>query len=453
MPRQTVPLSDKEIRNAKLEPGKTIKALFDGGGLFLEIHANGAKRWRMKYRIGDKEKRLTFGTYPIVSLREARERRDEAKKLLANSTDPGAVREKQRESAKTEEEERKAELERETATFEKATWEWFNAWSLDKAPSNAERIKGRLMADVLPWIGQKPIADISSADIFQTCDRIQKRGAKDTAHRVLGYLDAIFKHVIAVDSADKTIYEGKRQARIPSGVNPCTNLRGRNVHLLEPSPPKKHFAHFRDGRTGGVSPVKLGEYLRAVDGFTGSYIVHAALRLAPLLFCRPGELRRAKWSEFDLEGRKDWCFTISKVKQGDEPHKLTVPLPHQAVQILEELRPLTGEGEFVFMGHRDRKRPMSDAAVNAAIRRLSFDTQREITGHGFRHVAASLLRELGYRDDLVEEALGHKKPGIAGVYGHAKYIEERRAMMQTWADYLDKLKAGADVIPLRGNAA
>jgi hypothetical protein len=251
---------------------KSLKALFDGGGLFLEIHANGAKRWRMKYRVGDKEKRLTFGTYPAVSLKEARERRDEAKKLLTNGADPAEVREEQRESAKAKREEQKAELERETATFEKAVWEWFNAWSLDKAPSNTERIRGRLVADVLPWMGQKPIADISPADIFQTCDRIQKRGATETAHRVLGDLDAIFKHVIAVDSADKAIQEGKRQARIPSGVNPCTNLRGRNVHLLEPVPKKRHFAHFRDERTGGVSPVKLGEYLRAVGGFTGRAI-------------------------------------------------------------------------------------------------------------------------------------------------------------------------------------
>jgi integrase len=202
-----------------------------------------------------------------------------------------------------------------------------------------------------------------------------------------------------------------------------------------------------------VSPVKLSEYLRAVDGFTGSCVVHAALRLAPLLFCRPGELRKARWAEFDLEGRKDWCFAVSKAKPGDEPHKLTIPLARQAVRILEELRPLTGEGEFVFMGLGGRNRPMSDAADNAAIRRLSFDTQREISGHGFRHVAASLLRELGYRDDLVEEALGHKKPGIAGVYGHAKYIEERREMMQAWADFLDRLKAGAEVIPIRGSAA
>jgi integrase len=429
-----MPLSDTAIRNAK--PGTKPLRMFDGGGLYLEISTAGGRLWRFKYRFEGKEKRLAFGAYPVVSLKEARERRDEAKRLLANGADPGAVRKAQK-AAKRAEQDHAAE------TFEKACWEWFDAWKVNKARSNVDRIKGRLVADVLPWLGPKPIADISPADVFQTCDRIQKRGAKETAHRVLSYLDAIFKHVIAVDSADKAVQDGKRQARIPSGVNPCTNLRGRNVQLLEPSPPKKHFAHFRDERTGGVSPAKLGEYLRAVDGFTGSYVVHAALRLAPLLFCRPGELRRARWSEFDLEDRKDWCFTVSKVKQGDEPHKLTVPLPRQAVRILEELWPLTSSGEFVFMGHRDKNRSMSDAAVNAAIRRLSFDTQREITGHGFRHVAASLLRELGYRDDSIEEALGHKNPGIAGVYGHAKYIEERRAMMQAWADYLDKLKAGA----------
>jgi integrase len=439
-----MPLTDTAVRNAK--PASKILRLYDEGRLYLEVTPSGGKLWRLKYRFEGKEKLLALGKYPIVSLKEARERRDEAKKLLANGTDPGAIKKAQKAA-------RRAEQDHAAKTFERAALEWFDAWKIDKAETNTERIKGRLTNDVFPWIGRKPIASISPADVFQTCDRIQKRGAKDTAHRVLSYLDAIFKHVIAVDSADKAIQEGKRPARIPSGVNPCTNLRGRNVHLLEPVPKKRHFAHFKDERTGGVSPVKLGEYLRAVDGFTGSYVVHAALRLAPLLFCRPGELRRMRWAEIDLDGRKDWCFTVSKMKAGEEPHKLTVPLSRQAMRILEELRPLTGAGEFVFCGHWDRTRPMSDAAVNAALRRLSFDTQREVSGHGFRHVAASLLRELGYRDDLVEEALGHKKGGIAGVYGHAKYIGERREMMQLWSDHLDRLKSGAEVIPLRGMAA
>jgi hypothetical protein len=282
MPKRTLPLSDKQVLNAKAEPGRSV-TLFDGGGLFLEIRADGTKCWRMKYRFADKEKRLYFGTYPAVSLKDARDFRGKAKKLLIDGEDPGAAKEKQRENTKAEREERKAELEREAATFEKAAWEWFDAWQGNKAPSNVEKIRKRLMKDVLPWLGKVPIADVKPHHIFQTCDRIQKRGAIETAHRVLGDLDAIFKHVIAVDSADESIGNGEREARIPSGVNPCANLRGRNVRLLEPSPPQKHFAFFEDKRTGEVSTAKLGEYLRAVDGFRGSYVVHAALKLAPML--------------------------------------------------------------------------------------------------------------------------------------------------------------------------
>ena len=438
-----MPLTDTAIRNIK--PATKTLRLYDEGRLYLEVTPSGGKLWRLKYGFQGKEKLLALGKYPTVGLKEARERRDEAKKLLSNGVDPSEARKAQKAAIQ-------AEQTYAMETFEKAAWEWFNTWKVNKASSNVEKIKGRLVKDVLPWLGQRPVAEVTPADIFQACDRIQKRGATETAHRVLGDLDAIFKHVIAIDSASQEVQKGRRQARIPSGTNPCTNLRGRNVRLLEPSPPKKHFAHLADERTGGVSTIKLGEYLRAVDGFTGSYVVHAALKLAPLLFCRPGELRKARWSEFDLIERKDWCFTVSKAKPGEKPHVLTVPLPHQAIEILEDLQPLTGGSEFVFMGHRDKKQPMSAAAIGAAIRRMGFSTQEEITPHGFRHIAASLLRELAYRDDLVEEALGHKKPGIAGVYGHAKYVDERRSMMEAWADYLDKLKAGAEVIPLRERA-
>jgi integrase len=182
-------------------------------------------------------------------------------------------------------------------------------------------------------------------DVFTTCERIQQRGAKETAHRILGYLDAILKHVVTEDAKNEDIANGLQSPRITS--NPCADLRGRNVRLLEPSPPKKHYAYFKDERTGAVSPAKLGEYLRAVDGFVGSYIVHAALKPAPMLFCRPGELRKARWKAFDLEAR-EWSFTVSKAKPNEEARKLTIPLPRQAVTILEELHPLTWEREAFF---------------------------------------------------------------------------------------------------------
>jgi integrase len=443
MPKKVSPLTDKEVRNAKPEPGKRIKALFDGGGLYLEV-SDDVKRWRLKFRAEGKGKLLSLGTYPEVSLGEARVKRESIRKKLEAGIDP--VEEKKAEKA-AEVADRKAEQARETETFGRAAMEWFDAWKTDKAPSNVDKVWGRLQKDVLPWIGDLPVSGVRKHDIFNVCDRIQKREAIETAHRVLGYLDAIFSAVIANDTKDKDIEEGRKLPCI--AANPCDDLRKRSAQLLQPAPAKRHFAHFRDERTGGVSPAKLGEYLRAVDAFSGSLQVLAALKLAPMLFCRPGELRKAKWREIDWD-TGTWSFTISKAKPGEQERKLVVPLPRQALEILEDLCPFTEpQSEFIFMGHRDPKHPMSDAAVNAAIRRLGFDTQNEISGHGFRHVASTLLYEKSYSSDAVEKSLGHGKRGTRGVYDHAQYLEQRIPMYQAWADYLDKLKAGAEVIPLR----
>jgi integrase len=429
-----MPLTDTAVKNAK--PADKPFKLTDEKSLYLYVMPAGGKLWRMQYRFGGKQKVLAFGTYPAVSLREARERRDEARKLLSNGVDPGEVKKAQKATVDAQDEE----------TFEKAARSWFDTWKVGKALSNSKRVGERLENDVLPWLGKKPISEVREYDVFATCDRIQKRGAIDTAHRVLGYLDAIFAHVIAEDAKDEAIYDGTKQKRIKS--NPCKDLRERNVPLLQPAPPKKHYAHFKDTRTGAVSTAKLGEYLRAVDAFSGTMQVWAALKLAPLLFVRPGELRKARWSEIDL-GRAEWSFTVSKAKAGEAAQKLVIPLPRQAVTILEELRPLTGAGEYVFRGHWNKDRPMSDAAVNAAIRRLGFDTRKEISGHGFRHVASTLLYEQGYPSDAIEKSLGHRIGGVKGEYDHAQYFRDRVPMMQAWADFLDKLKAGADVIPIR----
>jgi integrase len=438
-------LTDTTIKNAK-PPAKPFK-LADEKGLYLLVNPSGGKLWRMKYRFEGKEKLLAFGVYPDVSLKEARERRDEARKLLANGADPGAVKKAQKAIIE-------AEQAREADTFGRAAMAWFDAWKTDKAPSNVDKVLGRLKKDVLPWIGDLLLSNVKEYDIFTTCDRIQKRGAIETGNRVLGYLDAIFSHVIVEDGRNEDIANGLKPKRIEK--NPCDELRKRNAPLLQPSPSKKHFAHFKDERTGGVSTAKLGEYLRAVDAFSGSLQVLAALRLAPMLFCRPGELRKAKWREIDWD-TGTWSFTISKAKPGEQERKLVIPLPRQAVEILEDLRPFTEpQSEFVFMGHRDPKRPMSDAAVNAAIRRLGFDTQNEISGHGFRHVASTMLYGQGYSSDVVEKSLGHKTRGIRGNYDHSGILdgvfEQRRSMYQAWADYLDELKAGAKVLHMPARA-
>jgi integrase len=450
MPKRTLPLSDKQVLNAKVESGRKISTLFDGSGLFLEIRADGTKCWRMKYRFGNKESRLYFGTYPAVSLKEARDFRDKAKKLLINGVNPGAVKEEERKSTKAKQKEHEAELERNAETFAKAAWAWFEDWRKDKAPSNVSKILGRLEKDILPWLGDKPLMDVTPHDVYATCARIQERGALETGNRVLGYLDAIFKYVLTEDAKDESIAKGEKSPRLT--INPCANLRGHNVTLLKRSPPKRHYAHFAE-RTGEVSTAKFAEYLRGVEGFKGSLVVFSALRLAPLLFCRPGELRKARWRDINLE-QAEWVFQVSKKKPGEKERYLYVPLSRQACAILKDLFPLTGSSEFVFTGARTPKTPMSDAAVNAAIRRMGFDTQQDVSGHGFRHIAASLLRELGFPDSHVEESLSHKvNKGVAGEYDHAKYQEQRRVMMQAWGDYLDKLKAGAEVIPLYGGQA
>ncbi|MDR1647775.1 MAG: integrase arm-type DNA-binding domain-containing protein [Zoogloeaceae bacterium] len=432
-----MPLTDTAVKNTK--PADKPFKLTDEKSLYLHVMPTGGKLWRMQYRFEGRQKVLAFGAYPDVSLKEARERRDEARKLLANGTDPGAVKKAQKKAVKVEQ-------ERQGEIFEKVAQEWLEAWRVDKAPANVERVWGRLAKDVLPWFGKTPIHDIGGDDVLTVCKRIQSRGAIETGHRVLGYLDAIFSRVLAQDAANKDIEEGRKLRRITR--NPCTDLRKRNVHMLQPSPAKKHFAHFRDEHTGGVSTARLGEFLRAVDSFKGSYQVLAALRLLPMIFCRPGELRRMKWADVRLE-ESAWGFDVSKKKPGKEPRRLIVPLPRQAVAILKDLQPLTGNGEYVFQGHWDKGKPMSDAAVNAAIRRLGFDTQKDVSAHGFRHIASTLLYEQGNNSDPVEKSLGHKTRGVKGEYDHAQCLNERAPMYQRWADYLGKLKAGADVIPLR----
>jgi hypothetical protein len=271
----------------KPDSGKRIKALFDGGGLYLEVSAD-VKRWRLKFRAGGKGRLLSLGTYPEVSLGEARAKRESIRKKLEAGIDP--VEEKKAEKAVAEAEAASCKMEQVPAeTFRRAATQWFDAWKVNKAPAHVDRVWGMLQKNVLSWIGDLPVSGVRRHDIFSVCDRIRKRGAIETAHRVLGYFDAIFKHVIVVDTKNEDIEEGRKPPRIIA--NPCEVLRGRDNHLLQPVPPKKHFAHFKDERTGSVSTAKLGEFLRAVDAFSGSLQVLAALRLAPMLFCRPGELR------------------------------------------------------------------------------------------------------------------------------------------------------------------
>ncbi len=403
-----MPLTDLAIRKAK--PASKPIRISDEKGLYLEVSPSGGKLWRMKYRYEGKEKRLSFGTYPDVSLADARERRDAARKLLANGADPGEVRKA-----------KKAEkLERAATSFEIVAREWFEAREATWAPSHSRRLIRRLENDVFPWVGSKPISEIAAPEVLSVVRRIEGRGTLDTAHRVLQDFGQVFRYAVATGRAER---------------DPTGDLRG----ALPPAA-GGHFASITD-------PVSVGELLRAIDAFKGTFIVKCALTLAPLLFVRPGELRQARWDAFDLD-KAEWRYLVTKTKT-----EHIVPLATQAVATLQELNILTGKSEFVFPGARSKGRAMSDAAINAALRRMGFDTRTEITGHGFRAMARTILHEvLGFAPEIIEHQLAHQVPDALGTaYNRTKFLKERKAMMQKWADYLDELKSIARGAQLHGN--
>jgi integrase len=403
-----MPLTDASIRN--VTPGKKPIKLFDGGGLYLEVSPTGGKWWRIKYRFDGKEKRLSLGVYPDVSLKDVRERRDTVRKLLANGIDPSENR-KAKKSAR-------ANVV--ANGFEVVAREWFNKYSVNWARDHSKRIMRRLERDIFPWIGSRPISAVNAQELLTVVRRIEDRGALETAHRALGNCGQVFRYAVATGRAIR---------------DPCGDLRGA-------LPPVKsdHFAATTD-------PKRVGEILRALDGYQGTFTVRCALRLAPLLFVRPGELRKAAWADVNLE-TQEWRYVVTKT---DTPH--IVPLSWQAVNILSELQALTGRGRYVFPGARSNGRPMSDNAILAAMRRMGIDKE-EMSGHGFRAVARTILDEvLGVRPDFIEHQLAHSVRDPNGrAYNRTAHLPERRKMMQQWSDYLDKLKIGAEIIPLERSA-
>ena len=404
-----MPLSNTAIANAKA--GEKPYSLTDERGLSLQIQPAGGKWWRFRYRFIGKAKMISFGVYPDVSLKDARERRDAARKLLADGVDPGENRKVQK----------AAKVERAANSFEAIAREWFVKHQPTWAASHADKIIKRLENDVFPWLGGKPVAEITAPDVLTVLRRIEGRGTNDTAHRASGNISQVMRYAIATGRATR---------------DPVPDLRGA-------LPPLRH-----DNFAAITEPAKVGELLRAFEAFQGTFVVKSALLLAPLVFVRPGELRTALWADFDFE-KAEWRYFVTKTKS-----EHLVPLANQAVAILGDLRALTGHGKHVFPG-RDPQKPMSEAAVNAALRRMGFDTKTEITGHGFRAMARTILHEeLHQKPEVIEHQLAHKVPDSLGpAYNRTKFLKERRAMMQLWADYLDKLKVGADVIPLHGSAA
>ena len=398
-------LTDKAVKGAK--PTEKQYKLPDGKGLFLLVLPTGGKYWHFRSKVGGKEKLISFGTYPEVTLAEAREKRDTARKQLANGIDPGEVRKAQK----------AAKLEEGTNTFEAVAREWHQKFKAKWSVNHAKAIFTRLEQDVFPFIGVRPIAEIKAPDLLAVLRRIEPR-TLEGAHRVKTACSQIFRYAIATGRAERDPVPDLRGALLPV----------KNNHMAAPTEPKE------------VAPL-----LRSIDGFNGSFVVKCAMQLAPLLFVRPGELRHAEWAEIDLDVA-EWRIPGAKMKMGIDH---LVPLSVQAIEILKALHPLTGSGMYVFPCNRSPLRCMSENSVNAGLRRLGYE-KTEITGHGFRAMARTILDEiLGFRPDIIEHQLAHAvKDPLGRAYNRTSHLVERRQMMQVWADYLDGLKVGSKEVPL-----
>ncbi len=399
-------LTDTGIK--ALKAGQKPRKHFDAASLFLLVTPNGGKWWRFKYRFGGKEKLISFGTYPEVPLKDARNKRDQARRDIAADIDPGIKRKAEKDSKSVQA----------ANSFEVIAREWFTKHESSWVASHSSKIIRRLERDVFPWLGSRPISEVTAAELLSVLRRVEGRNALDTAHRTLQNCSQVFRYAVATLRAKR---------------DPTTDLRGA-------LPPVKQSHH-----PSITEPKAIGELLRAIDGYSGSFITQCALKLAPLTFVRPGELRKAEWAEFDLDGT-EWRIPAERMKMR-ELH--IVALSIQAIQVLRELHALTGTGKYVFPGARTNGRPMSENTVNAALRRLGY-TSDEMTGHGFRSMASTRLNEQGWNRDVVERQLAHaERDDVRAAYNYAEHLSERRKMMQHWAEYLDTLRNGtANVIPI-----
>lgn len=393
------PRNELFFRSAK--PKSTPFKISDGGGLYMQVESHGSKLWRLAYRFDGKQKLLSFGKYPLISLRRARELRDDAKKLLAEGIDPSAVKKAER---------RNRSLSR-ANTFKVIAGECLAKWKLggfaQPTLDKKEWLLGFLNAD----LGDMPIVDIKAADLLDVLQKIETKGHYETARRVRSTVGAVFRYAIATGRAERDI---------------SADLRGALI-----TPTTRHHPAITE-------PKKIGALLRAIDGFEGHPTTQAALKLAPLLFVRPGELRMAEWAEFDLKG-KVWRIPAHKMKMRRDH---VVPLSKQAVQLVAAIRSESGSSTYVFPSARSGKRPMSENTLNAALRRLGYSSD-EMTAHGFRSMASTRLNESGqFPPDVIERQLAHQEQNeIRRAYNSAEHLPERVRMMQYWADYLDKLRA------------
>ncbi|RDI99520.1 DUF4102 domain-containing protein [Dyella solisilvae] len=404
-------LTDAKLR--ALKPRAALYRVADSDGLAVEVPVSGALRWRYRYRFAGKAKMLSLGTYPTVTLAQARLRRDAARAQLAQGIDPSAHKQAAKES--------QVRAQMPVRTFRQVANVWLSRQHVAEVTAN----KARWIFDrfLFPDLGERPVNDIGSRELLDTLRKTEERGLLDSANRAKIKAGQVFRFAML---------EGWAEG------DPTASLRG----ALK-TPKVKHNAAI-------VDPLKVGELLRAIEGFSGQFVTLCALKLAPLVFVRPGELRQAQWSEFDLEGAI-WRIPATRMKM-KAAH--LVPLSEQAVAILSELHAMTGQGDFVFPGLRSASRPMSENTVNAALRRLGYSSD-EMTGHGFRSLAATRLNEMGWNADAIERQLAHAESNkVREAYTHAaQYLDERKRMMQAWADYLDGLRSGAKVIAIHRKEA
>lgn len=391
-------LTDTQLRNLKPTPGQEQK-LFDGGGLFLFVSKAGAKIWRLAYRYCGKAKTLSIGPYPTVTLREAREKREEAKKQLIAGIDPSA----HRQATKI------AREEAITNTFEAIAREWYLTHTANMTPKHRNKILYRLERLLFPSIGKKPIKDLDAPDILAAVKAVETRGHHETAHRLIQLTGQVFRFAIASGRARHNIAADLKDALRPVKV--------------------QHRASITD-------PKKIGVLLRTLDEYSGHFSVIYALRLIPHLFTRPGELRNGEWTEINLE-TAEWRIPAARMKMRQQH---IVPLSIQAVSLLNELHKLSGSGKYLFPSANTITRPISDMAMLTALRRMGYEKD-ELCVHGFRSMASTLLNEQGYNRDWIERQLAHgERNGVRAAYNYAEYLPERRKMMQEWSDYLDGLR-------------
>jgi integrase len=397
-----------DIKLRALRPRDGLYRVADRDGLAIEVPVSGALRWRYRYRFAGKAKMLSMGTYPAISLAQARQRRDAARALLAQDIDPSVDRQVAKQA--------RVEVQAPAMTFRQVARQWMERQ--DVAEITANKSRWIFESFLFPDLGDRPIGEITARELLDVLRKVEAAGMLETAKRAKIKAGQVFRFAVLEGVVDN---------------DPTTSLRG----ALKPPKVKHHAAV--------VDPAKVGELLRAIDGFSGQYVTLCALKLAPMLFVRPGELRQAEWSEFDLDAAM-WRIPAARMKM-KAAH--LVPLSTQVVTILRELQTFTGNGQYVFPGLRTASRPMSENAINAALRRLGYSGE-EMTGHGFRSMAATRLNEMGWNADAIERQLAHSESNkVREAYTHAaQYLDERKRMMQAWADYLDGLRTSAKVIAI-----